>query len=405
MSGHELRPVRPDEVDAHLEATVDAFYDELHPDTRVLWARECEPERTLDVFAAGEIVATSGLLTRELTVPGATVPMAGVTSVGVRADHRRQGLLDRMMRGQLEAVHERGVETVAALWASEAVIYGRYGFGLAARAADLTVRSPQARVRGLPGCELPPPRLTDPGAVAHELAAVHDAIRPTRPGMLARGEGEWGLRLADLEHERAGRGPLRATLVDGGYALFAVRTARTDEGLPAGVVDVRELLAATPAAAAALWSFLLGLELTRSVRWQLAPSDEPLPHLLTDARAVSARIADSLWLRLVDVARALAERTYAGPLDVVLDVADDVCPDNARRLRLAGDRTGATCEPTAAAPDLSLTVAELGAVHLGGTPLGVLAAAGRVDEHTPGAVAAADTAFRGAREPWCPESF
>jgi predicted N-acetyltransferase YhbS len=136
----ELRPIRPEQARAHTEATARAFYDTLHPDALALWAAQTEPERTLDVFDGDDIVATSGLLTRELTVPGAVVPMAGVTSVGVRADHRRQGLLGRMMRGQLEAIRARGEEAVATLWASEATIYGRYGFGLGSRCADLVVR-------------------------------------------------------------------------------------------------------------------------------------------------------------------------------------------------------------------------------------------------------------------------
>lgn len=405
MSGYELRAVGPDEVDAHIEATAAAFYDELHPDTRALWRSECEPERTLDAFADGRIVATSGLLTRELTVPGATLPMAGVTAVGVQADHRRQGLLGRMMPGQLAAIRERGAESIAALWASEATIYGRYGFGLGARAASLTVRSPEARVRERAGHDLPRPRLAAPGEVRERLAAVHEAIRPHRTGMLGRGEFEWDGMLFDPEHERKDRGRLQAAVVEDGYVLFAIRKAKTEDDLPASVVEVRELLAAMPDGAAALWSFVLRLELTRSVTWDAAPADDPISHLLTDPRAVRVVVCDSLWVRLVDVRRALAGRTYSTPLDVVLEVVDDTLPDNAGRLRLAGDETGATCAATSDSADLALSCAELGAAYLGGTPLVVLAAAGRVHERTPGALAAADRAFRAAREPWCPEIF
>jgi predicted acetyltransferase len=404
MADYEMRPVRADEVDAHLDATARAFYDETHPDLRALWTRECEPERTLDVFAGDEIVGTSGLLTRQLTVPGAVVPMAGVTSVGVRPDHRRRGLLGRMMRGHLAAIRDRGEEAVAALWASEATIYGRYGFGLAARGADLKIRSADARLAA-PGRDLPRPRMSSVVDARPHLAAVHEAVRPGRPGMLGRRESEWDLWLRDPEHERKDRSPLQAALVDGGYAVFAIRRGGWEDGAPAGVVEVRELLAETVAAQAALWSFLLELSLTRTVEWEAAPSDDPLPHMLADPRAVTIAVADTLWVRLVDVARALAQRTYAAPLDVVLEVADASCPHNEGRVRLAGDASGATCEPTGDAPDLSLSANELGAAYLGGTPLGVLAAAGRVQERTPGALAAADIAFRAAREPWCPEVF
>ncbi|HEX4691432.1 MAG TPA: GNAT family N-acetyltransferase [Solirubrobacteraceae bacterium] len=398
----ELRPIHPDEVTAHTDATARAFYDELHPEARALWAAECEPERTLDAFEDGEIVATSGLLTRELTVPGGVVGMAGVTSVGVRPDHRRQGLLGRMMHGHLEAIHARGAEAVAALWASEATIYGRYGFDIAARCADLTVRSPDARLdaRGLPR-----PRIAPAGDARGQLAAIHDAVRPTRPGMLGRSPTEWNQRLRDLEHERAARSRLQAALLDDGYAVYAVRRAQTDDGLSDSVVELRELIARTTEAHAALWAFLVGLELTRSVVWEGAPVDEPIVHRLGNPRAASLTVFDAIWVRLVDVARALAQRTYWAPVDAVLEVADAVLPDNAGRLRLTGDEHGARCVPTADAADLALDVRDLGAVYLGGTPLGSLAAAGRVRELTPGALASADRAFRAAGEPWCPEVF
>jgi predicted acetyltransferase len=112
-----------------------------------------------------------------------------------------------------------------------------------------------------------------------------------------------------------------------------------------------------------------------------------------------------MWVRLVDLPRALRERTYSAPFDVVLDVADEVCPENAGRHRLAWDGERATCEPTRAKAGLELSGAELGAAFLGGTTLDSLARADRVRERTPGALRAASVAFRGAAEPWCPETF
>jgi predicted acetyltransferase len=110
-------------------------------------------------------------------------------------------------------------------------------------------------------------------------------------------------------------------------------------------------------------------------------------------------------VRLADVGRALADRTYSTPIDVVLDVTDDFCPWNAGRWRLSGDESGATCTPSTDPADLALTAAELGAVHLGGPTLVGLAAAGRVEERTAGALRAASRAFAGDRQPWCPEVF
>ena len=305
-----------------------------------------------------------------------------------------------MMHGLLDEVRERGDEAISALWASEAGIYGRWGFGSATRWAEVTVRSREAQLRRPPGDR---PRGGDPKALLPELRAVYDAL-PRRPGMLERDDHSWGEVLMDVEAHREGAGRLRGLVCDGGYATYAIRKHDID-GHADDIVELRELHAAGPDAAAVLWDHLLKLSLTRSVKWWSGAEDLELPHMLYDARAVTMRLDDGLYVRLVDLPRALAQRTYRAPVDVVLEVADDVCPWNAGRWRLAADATGATCEPTTAPADLALGVLELGAAYLGGTPLATLGAAGRVEEATPGALAATSHAFLGERPPWAFEVF
>ena len=189
-----------------------------------------------------------------------------------------------------------------------------------------------------------------------------------------------------------------------GYALYGVRIGWSD-GAADGEATVREAMAATPEASGAVWRHLVGLDLVARLRWRLAAPDEPGPLAFGDPTAARRELWEGLWVRLVDVGPALAARTYAAPVDVVLEVADAFCPWNARRYRLSGDANGATCEPTGDAADLGLGAAELGAAYLGGTTLTALAAAGRVREHRAGALAATALAMRGAVEPWCPEIF
>ena len=404
---YECRPIRADEVDPFLEATAEAFHAEPHPEELALWRRQVEPERALAVFADGSVVATSALASFELAVPGAVVPMAGLTAVGVRPVHRGRGLVDRMISAHLRAIRDRGAEAVSALWASEAGIYGRWGFGPATSYAQLTVRSREAALHdGWPEAR---PRTGAPADLLDDMRRAYDAVLPRRPGLLRRRDLAWEERLGDSEHDRKGAGRLRALVVDGpgapaGYATFAVRKQDADER-PDDVVELRELVAATPEAARVLWGHLLTLSLTRSVRWPMAPEDEPLLHMLENRRAVDVRLRDGLYVRLVDVGRALAQRTYAGVVDLVLDVTDPVCPWNAGRWRLRTGSAGVTCERSEAAADLWLSATELGAAYLGGTSLAVLAAAGRVRARTQEALAAASHAFRGDRPPWAFETF
>ena len=394
----ELRPATTEELDDFGRAVMSAFHRELTEEDIRHYERIDEPERTLAWFDDGRIVAGTGIYSRHITVPGAVVPCAGVTAVGVVPTHRRRGLLTAMMRRQLEEVHARG-EPVAVLWASEGAIYGRFGYGIAARIGRITARRPLARLASAP----PPGEPLRAGPAADHLdhmRAVYEGVRASRPGLLDRPGPWWDVRLYDPESRRGGAQPLQAVTVPDGYALYAVRGDRDQDG-PAGEVVIHELVAATAGARALLWAFLLDQDLTRTVTWTLAPPDEPLWLMLTDPDAVRVVLESALWARLVDVAAALAARSYASDPDVVLEVADTFCPWNAGRYRLAGG----ACERTEADPDLALDAAALGAAYLGGTTLRELAGAGRVAELRPGALERASAAFAGDVAPWCPEVF
>jgi predicted acetyltransferase len=303
-----------------------------------------------------------------------------------------------MMRRQLDDLRDRG-DLVAALWASEGVIYGRFGYGIGIRAARLTAGRPAARpARTPPAGEAL--RAGPAGEHVEAMRAIHDRVRPHRPGMLDRPGAWWDDRLHDPESERGGAQPLQAVVVDDGYAIYAVRPEWGEEG-PNGEVRIRELVSATPQARARLWAFLVDQDLTTSVTWEPAPADEPLWLMLADPRAVRATVVEGLWLRLVDVEGALRARTYADDPDVVIDLTDAFCPWNAGRYRLS---EGA-CERTDAPADLALDVTDLAVAYLGGTTLCALHDAGRVEELTVGAVARASAAFRGEVEPWCTDHF
>lgn len=189
-----------------------------------------------------------------------------------------------------------------------------------------------------------------------------------------------------------------------GYALYSTK-GDWDREVPSGIVSVREVLAATSSCAAALWRFLLDHDLMGEVSVPQLAVDDPLLYLLGDPRRVRTQRLDNLWVRLVDVDRALAGRRYAGPVDLVLEVTDAVCRWNEGRFQLSGDTGGATCARTVAAPDLVVDARDLGAAYLGGTSLRALAAAGRVEERRDGAVRSAARAFAGERAPFCPLVF
>ena len=396
------------EVEQFLRTTEGAFHEDVHQDDVELYSELIEPERTLAAFDGAAMVATAGIFTRELTVPGAVMRVAGVTLVGVLPTHRRRGLLSRLMRRQLEDVRAAG-ESVAALWASEAAIYGRFGYGSAARHATVTLRTTGAQLA--PDAPAPEGRivLVDPDKAVDRIAPLYERVRRARVGHLDRTPVWWTRRTRDSERLRDGYSALRAAIhedasgaVDG-YALYAVKTGWEDG--PDGRARIRELVADGPAATSAMWAYLVGLDLVRAVEWPIAPPDVPLADLVASPQLPRLSVSPNLWVRLVDVPAALVARTYAAPLDVVFEVDDPVCRWNAGRYRLAAVDGRAACEPTNAPADIALSARELGAAYLGGTRLATLAVIGRVRELRPGAVERASVAFGAAREPWCPEIF
>jgi predicted acetyltransferase len=323
-----------------------------------------------------------------------------------------------MMRHQLADIAARG-EAIAALFASESGIYGRYGYGCASRQLRLMIRrgegalKPAAADAGVgPG----PIRLqaAEPTQVTPELAKVYDSVVPHRPGMIARDERWWQAVLDDPEFVRRGMSPQKCLLAGDasgprGYALYRTRPDWDEDGLPYGSLVVRELIAADAAAVAALWADLLTRDLIGEVIARQRPVDDPLLEMLADRRRARASVSDGLWIRLIDVGAALRQRRYSCAADVVIEVTDELLPANAGRWRLqcpgTADGGTASCERTSAAADIVLPVAALGAGYLGGTRLGSLAAAGLVSERKDGALARLSAAMYSDPAPWCPSTF
>jgi predicted acetyltransferase len=406
-----LRPATPEEWPAFLQRMSEAFGETPTGPYLDTPPPVAEMDRSLGLWDGDRIVATSGIYSRSLTIPGGAVPCAGITWVSVAPTHRRRGILTSIMRRQLTELHEQQREPVAALWASEYPIYGRFGYAPATARAELTGRTERLRLR--PDVDLGSGRVdaVDEDGYRPAAAALHESVRRFVPGNLARDDRWWDRLMRDEPENRHGataRRYLLHTETDGrvtGYAAYRVTPAWTETGEPDATLTVEEVRAASTAAYASLWQVLLSVDLVRTVRVLRASPDDPLRHLVTDGRALTGVPLDALWVRLVDVDRALAARRYPAPIDLVIEVRDEFCPWNAGRWRLAGHPAGGYCGRTDLDPDLVLGIEELSAAYLGGTSLATLQAAGRVTEVSPGAVTLAATAFGWPITPWCPDEF
>ncbi|NDL58697.1 GNAT family N-acetyltransferase [Phytoactinopolyspora mesophila] len=397
----ELRTATAADAEARGRLLASTFLDDYEEASFRRHQMVDELDRTHIVVDGSEQVATAGVLSRDLSVPGAVTPAAHVTGVVVAPTHRRRGLLSRLMDVQLRAVRERGTEPIAALWASEGAIYGRYGYGIASWHVDYRIPTSETT---LPG-STPPGRLraVTPAEAHRQVAEVFDRFRRRTPGVSDRRDRWWEYLTADPETRRRGMSALRGVVYeeDGetlGYAWWRAKSQWSTSG-PDGEVGVSEVVAENTEAYAALWRFLMNIDLTRTVTYRFATTDEPLAFLVDNAKPLATGVRPGLWVRVVDVAAALSTRRYAAPIDAVLEITDARLPENAGRWHLVGDMSSAKCSSTDIMPDLTLDVGELGAAYLGGTSLASLAAAGLVTEHQRGALYAASTAFGWHRQP------
>jgi predicted acetyltransferase len=364
---------------------------------------------------AGDLVAMYAHWLMALTVPGPAgtlrrLPMSGLTWVAVHPDRRRQGVLTRMMTDHLHGLHESGEAAVAGLHASETGIYGRFGYGTASLDVLLTLgrgttfRTPEA-VGQAADTVVTELRTADDDAVAAALHEIHLRSAEHVLGTVTRGDDIARVWFTDHPTARGEKEPWRVLLArrEGelvGYAVLR-RTAKwSDAGHPEGEVAVRELSAVDAPALLALARRLVDFDLTATVKIWSRSTDDPLVWWAGGPRPVSMRGSDALWVRLVDVDRALEARGYGAPCDVVLDVADTTCPWNARRWRLRVDTDGVgRCTPSDDPADLELDVSVLGAAYLGGRSVAGQAAAGLVTELRPGSLLALSRAMRADLEP------
>ena len=389
--GWTIRPATDDDVPALVRADWAAFSGQ--PDEAQIADASAflEIDRAFVAVDGDRVVGSAGGLSLELTVPGpATIPTAGVTYVGVRPTHRRQGILTALMAQVLDDARRRG-EPLAALLASESNIYGRFGFGVAVSMSSVEIERPHARLRQ-PVDVAGRTRMLEPAEYGDVLPAIWDRYRRRHPGEVSRSRGWWARRLRDDPTFRQGAGGPRLAVVweDGeGYVTYRV-APHWDNGLPRHTLTVEDLVATSPEARAGLWQFCFGVDLIGTVRALNQPLDDPLRWSLADPRRLRVTaVNDLLWVNVLDVEAALSARAYGSEQPLVIDVA------GAGRYRLAEGG----CRRTDALADLGIEAADLGAAYLGGVSFATLARAGLVAELTAGGVARADARFATAPGP------
>ncbi|WP_236793014.1 GNAT family N-acetyltransferase [Amycolatopsis sp. GM8] len=394
----EIRPLTDGDRRAAHELLNRAFHTKRSTDEE--WEKLAPgfpAERKFGAFGDGALIGVASSFGTELAVPGGkAVPAAAVEAVGVRADRTRRGVVTALMAEQLRDCADRG-EAAAYLRASEATIYGRFGYGVSARRKSLRVHKSRARFRpdAPAGGQV---RLVEPGAAAELLPGLYQRIGLYRHGMIARPEQWWAwsaARVAEEYHVAVHSGP------DGDDGFVVYKPEERGGSEPGEGLDVIDLQAANIETLAGLWRYLLSVDLVAEI-WASRPLDDPLGLMLTDPRACEVvDLADNTWLRVTDAPAALAARAYGDAEPVVLELVDPLLENNSGRYRISPGGAERVGSPA----DLKLGPEELGMLYLGDRAPSLLAALNRIEVLNPIAVEAADRLFTTAVAPHCGTRF
>jgi predicted acetyltransferase len=400
----QIEYASPERRDAFFAAVVHGFHLDHQPEQGDPFTAVFEPDRSFGFTVDGRWISTCGAFTQTMITPGGSVPTAAVTQVTVAPSYRRRGLLRAMMTHQLEDIAARGREPMALLWASESSIYGRFGYGETLNRFRLTGET--RPVSFAPHVDFGDGSVgeVDRDVFLPAAKQLRAGWLADRPGALERSDEWWEVRLHDPEQWRQGASAYRFALhftadsSPDGYLIFRVKESEDE-------VQIVAVDAIDSTGYAALWRFVLSLDLVRRFRFDGAPIDEPLRFLVNDPRAISAELRDGTYARIIDVPRALEARRYAAEADLVIDIVDPILPANQRTFRWQGGPDGASVKPSRRKPDLVMNVRELGAIYLGGISLATLHRSGLIEERTPGAVVALSGAFAWSRLPYCNDFF
>ena len=399
----EIRRMGPDELDAYTRSQRRVFGDNMEEESirREASFLERAKSRALAAYDRGEIVGTTTCHYFDMNVPGGQLSLGGVSDVTTRATHRRRGVMSRLMAQTLNDAKEDG-QTLAALWASESSIYGRFGFGMAMLQEDWTIERKDTAFafeddgRG----EM---RFVEAGESARAFADAYDKVCQIRPGMIDRDDLLWEVALLDTEEFRRGASESYHAVYENGGGVEGYLLYRLDT--MGHSLRVSELVAATREAYSALWRFCFGIDLMQTFHAPNQPMDAPLPWMLAAPRQLRRATGEEFWLRVVDASTALADRGYATEDRLSFELRDPLCPWNEGVIEVDGGPEGAICRRSGKSADLVMSIADLSAAYLGAVPFSTLAYAGRVDERTEGALRRADAMFATELRPWCIVQF
>jgi predicted acetyltransferase len=351
------------------------------------------PDRSIMAFDGKDMVGNALSYEMDMYIPGGISKIAAVASVSVQATHRRKGINRSIMKYQLDDIHSRQ-EPLAVLQASESIIYGRYGYGMASVESNLEIEKTRSAY-AVDQVSEGQPYFIEESEAREIFPQIYAKAIENRVGMVSRKKNWWEFRFREpglkggdpkswfIKYQKNG--------INEGYLRYTIDDAE---------LNIIELIASSNEAYSSLWRLCLDMDLVDIIKAEHRPVDEELKWLLADPRRLVEHSCDRYWVRLVDVKKALSQRSYSVDGSLTLKVKDSFLPWNQEVVELMSESGESSCVTSTRNPDIVLSAGDLGAVYLGGINFSTLLAAGRIEEVTKGSVTKANLMFSTTRSPW-----
>ena len=351
------------------------------------------PDRSIMAFDGKNMVGNALSYEMDMYIPGGISKIAAVASVSVQATHRRKGINKSIMKYQLEDIHSRQ-EPLAVLQASESIIYGRYGYGMASFESNLEIEKTRSAY-AIDHASEGQPYFIEESEAREIFPQIYAKAIENRVGMVRRRENWWEFRFREpglkggdpkswfVKYQKNGEAD--------GYLRYTINDAE---------LNIIELIASSHEAYSSLWRLCLDMDLVDIIKAEHRPADEELKWMLADPRRLVEHSCDRYWVRLVDVKKALSQRSYSVDGSLTLEVKDSFLPWNQEVVELRSESGESSCATSNRNPDIVLSAGDLGAVYLGGINFSTLLAAGRIEEITKGSISKANLMFSTKRNPW-----
>jgi len=401
----EIRPARADELDQLGEIGAYSYAGQYGDGPDNVVSRSNRVEWTTCAFVDGRMAASYATIPFTMRANGRAMALGGVTAVGTLPEYRRRGLLRAITRRAFAEMRERG-QSVAALWASQAAIYQRYGYSLAsmqniyridsvdigfADGSDGSARIERVDVeRGLPTI-----KQLYRDFIADRTLHLHRSQVLWRNNALSASDATGPAHVAIAYRDAA---PV-------GHLVYHVRSAKVAHRSRQQELTIRDLAWLDVDAYRSLWSWIKLHDLVGRVVWLNAPPDDPALGLFVEPRLLHAEPREGVWVRVVDAPAALTARGYHVDGAIAIEIAEDpLAPWNAGRVLLEASSEGANVSRTTRTPDIVLGAKALASLFCGARSARQLKTFGLLDGDAT-AIDRATQIFATRHAPHCPDNF